>query len=62
MQALDELNKKNNNEPRILDYLFSYPNVTKQDRHELLHLPRNKIIISRKIWSVPVIKSVIDQV
>ena len=48
-QALDELNKINNNKPRTLDCLFLHPNATKQGGCELLHLSTNKIIISRKI-------------
>ena len=62
MQALDEPNVKNTNEPRTLDCLFLRPNAIKQDGCELLHLPANKIIIRRKIWSVLVTKSVIAQV
>ena len=61
-QALDKPNKKNNNKPRTLDYLFLRPNATTQGRHEFLHLSSNKIIICRKIWSTLVTKSITAQV
>ena len=61
VQAEDELLRTNKNAPRTLDCIYPRPSANRQLGHDLSHLPTNKIINRKKIFSVPVTTAVINQ-
>ena len=62
VQAHDEPDPKNTNAPRTLDCIYLRYNDSNQGGHELLHLQTNRIIIRRKVTTIPITPAVIRQI
>jgi len=62
VQGEHEPDRSNTNAPRTLDCLYLRPSSTSNKGYDLLHLQTNKVVNCRKIWSMPVTPSVIQQV
>ena len=62
VQGEHEPDRSNTNAPRTPDCLHLRPSCNKQKGYDLLHLQTNKVVNCRKIWSMPVTTSVIQQV
>ena len=61
VQDEHELDRSNASSPRALDCLCLRPSSNSQKRYDSLHLQTNKLVNCRKIWSMPVTTSVIQQ-
>lgn len=62
IQGEYELARSNANAPRALDFLHLRPLSASNKGYDLLHLQTNKVVNCRKIWSMPVTASAIQQV
>ena len=62
VQGKHEPARSNASAPRALDCLCLRPSSASNKGYDLLHLQTNKVINCRKIWSMPVSASAIQQV
>jgi hypothetical protein len=62
VQANNDPNPTNTNEPRTLDCIYLRYNDNIQGGHDLLHLPTNRIIMRSRVTSIPITPAVINQV
>ena len=62
MQAHDEPQYKNTNEPQLLDCVYLQPMYNSQGSHKLLHLQTNKVVKRRNLTKKMITQSINKQV